>query len=208
MISLGLPLVALLALGPGAKAPGDTWESLGALEPGPSRGKRIAALLRAEEGELGLPAQRLAFAAANRAVDAFELPLALELQEALDARVGAAWSTFNLALTLQKAGQPQRADELFVRMLEEASPDERGSIWGQRGIVALGAGRSVFGRACLGRALAMGDADAAAVLAREALARHNLGSAQSGFRVALARNQTHPWALRGWGLSMLPVPGP
>ena len=204
MIALVSMLLALTAnLGAG-----DTWAELSALPPGQDRGLRVAALLRGSEGELPIEAQRLAFDAARRAADAYELDLALAIQEALDERVGADWSAFNLALTLQKLGRVDAADSVYARLLTAAPKARQASLWGQRGILALGAGRGVSGRAHLGHALALGDPDAAAVLAREDLARHNLIPARNGFRAALARNQAHPWALRGWGLSVLPTPGP
>jgi len=208
MMPLAPILFALASTLPCASNDGDTWQSLSELPPGPDRGARVAALLAVAPDELAIPAQQLAFAAANRAVEDFDLTLAISIQVALNDRVHAPWSAFNLALTLQKAGDPQGSDKLFARMLQQAAPDARAGLWGQRAIVALGAGHDVSGRAYLGHALALGDPDAAAVLARQSLARHNLPSARNGFRTALMRNQAHPWALRGWGLSLLPDPGP
>ena len=203
-----ISLASILLLVAASSAPGDDWVSLGALPGGSARGARIAALLEAGTGPLELPAQKLAFAAAARAVEDYDLELALAIQVPLERRVGAPWSAFDLALTLQKAGRVDEADGVFERMLSAAAAEQRPGLWAQRGILALGAGRGVSARAYFGHALARGDADAAAVLARESLGRHNLTPARNGFRAALARNRTHPWALRGWGLSVLPDPGP
>jgi hypothetical protein len=206
MIDLASLLLAC-ALSSGAACE-DTWSELAALPPGSARGARVAALLESGTGAPPPEAQQLAFDAARRAADAYELELALSILRPLHARVEADWSAFNLALTLQKLGAADAADSIYAKLLQKTPRARQGSIWGQRGILALGAGHGVSGRARLGHALALGDPDAAAVLARESLARHNLGSARNGFRAALARNQAHPWALRGWGLSVLPTPGP
>jgi len=199
MSSLAVILVALTL----ASASGDTWQSLAELPPGPERGRRVAALLATETGPLDGAAQRLAYEAGTRASEDLDLELALDIQRPLYALVGASWSAYDLALTEQRQGNVDGADALFAELLASTAPADAPGLWGQRGILALGAGRGVSARAYLGRAIALGDPDAAAVLAREALAGHNLGPSKNGFRTALGRNPAHPWALRGWGLSLL-----
>ena len=197
---LGVILAALTSL---VGAP-DDWSELAALPAGPERGQRVAALLESAEGPLSIEAQQLAYEAGSRASDALDLELALRIQLPLHARVSAPWSAANLALTQGRKGNVDAADGIYAVLVQQVPADQVPGIWGQRGILALGAGRGVSARAYLGRAMALGDPDASAVLAREALARHNLIAARNGFRTSLGRTQAHPWALRGWGLSLLP----
>ena len=203
MTSLALTLV-LAAGGLGQ----DSWSEVADMEPGPERGRLVAGLLALHEGELGREAQGLAFEAGSRAADALELDLALTIQGDLHRLVGAWWSGFNLALTQQRSGDVAAGDATLAALLEAARPGDRASLWNQRAIFALGEGRWLDAHAGFGRAMALGSADATAILAREHLARHNLHSARTGFRAALNRNPDHPWALRGWGLTVLSAPQP
>ena len=209
-------LGASLALAAGLVVPGEPvgvpvsgdWAELASQEPGPERGRRIAAQLIASGAVLSHEAQVLAFEAGSRAADALELDLALTIQEELHARVGAVWSGFNLALTQHRAGDTASADATLAAFLPTAGPGDRANLWNQRAIFALGEGRHGAARAYFGRSLALGSADATAILAREHLAGHNLTAARTGFRASLNRNPDHPWALRGWGLALLSAPQP
>jgi hypothetical protein len=208
---LGMAALALAPQDPGSaaveeSAPGgveQAWAEAAALEPGPGRGRRVAELLATQDGPLEGPAQQLAYEAGKRAADALELDLALAIHRPLHASVGAVWSGFNLSLTLHRAGRTEAADAVLEALLEGASAADRANLWNQRGIFALGAGDAPAYLAAFGRSMALGSADATAILARERLSRHNLDPALGGFRAALNRNPDHPWALRGWGLALL-----
>ena len=189
-----------------AIAPSDGWEDVGAMEPGTERGQAIAALLGSNPGSLDQAQLTMAWEAGKRAAEGLELELALKIQGPLFELAPAEWSGINLAITLQRLGDWRAADAVMGTLLAEVSLADPASTWSQRGIFALGEGEFLLAREYLGRALCLGSADASSILAREDLARHQFPSARAGFRAALASNPEHPWALRGWGLSLLGTP--
>ena len=187
----------------------DGWEEVHAMEPGTARGKAIAALLATKPDSLEQDELMLAWEAGKRAAEGLELNLALEIQGPLFELAPAEWSGVNLAITFQRLGDWRASDEVMGTLLQGIPLADPAGTWSQRGIFALGAGEVLLAREHLGRALCLGSADASAILAREDLARDNIQSSRAGFRAALAGNPEHPWALRGWGLSLLgasPVP--
>ncbi|MFT6714601.1 MAG: tetratricopeptide (TPR) repeat protein [Planctomycetota bacterium] len=186
-----------------AFASSDGWEEVHALEPGRERGQAIAALLAMEPVALDPDQLKLAWEAGKRAAEGLELELALEIQRPLFELEPAEWSGINLAITLQRLGDWRASDAVMGTLLNELPLADPAGTWSQRGIFALGAGELLLAREYLGRALCLGSADASGILAREDLARHNIQSAKAGFRAALTGNPEHPWALRGWGLSLL-----
>lgn len=196
-------LAAVLVAASWAGAIGSDWEALAQRQPDAAWRGDVLAALEAESGELDGAAQTLAFNAGTGAAEAFELERAVAIFEQLTARLDAGWARYNLALARHRAGDGAGAEAALDELLATVPAAERPALWSQRAIFALGAGRTASARASFGHAIGLGDADAASILAREALARHNLGPARRGFRSALARRTDHPWALRGWGLTLL-----
>lgn len=209
--------VGCLALALASPSLSTDWEALERMAPGPARGALVLAALEDDPEPPSGRAQSLAFQEATRASAAFELDLGLDLFRTLTERLdpggpkldaSVAWAPFNLALLEHRAGFTGEADRLLADLLARGPATDRTSLWNQRAIFAYGSGDDARAQQLWGHALGLGNADASAILAREALKRHNLGAAQRGFRAAIARNPEHPWALRGWGLSLLTVPNP
>lgn len=198
----------VLAAGLVGAQDGPDWSALAGLPPGPARGELVAEALEAAGGELPREAQQLAHDAGIRAADALEFGLALRVQGRLHARVGQLWTGYNLGVTQHRSGQTAAGDATLAALIEGAAPADRANLWSQRGIFALGQGRRDVAASHFGHAMALGSADATAILARERLAGHNLDAARDGFRASLNRNPDHPWALRGWGLTLLSAPQP
>ncbi|MDG2143466.1 MAG: hypothetical protein P8N31_07920 [Planctomycetota bacterium] len=189
-----------------AFASSDGWEEVHTMDPGTARGQAIAALLALGPDSLDQDQLKLAWEAGKRAAEGLELDLALQLQRPLFELAPAEWSGINLAITLQRLGDWRATDDVMGALLSGHSLADPAGTWSQRGIFALGAGEHQLAREYLGRALCLGSADASAILAREDLAHNHIQSARAGFRAALAGNSEHPWALRGWGLSLLGTP--
>jgi len=181
---------------------GEEWSAVRSMAPGNERGRAVAALLELDEVALDSSDVTFAWEAGKRATDSLEFKLAKAIQLQLYRRYPAEWSGVNLALTSHKLGQWSEADLVMDELLR-ASPSDAAGLWSQRGIFALGADRLRVAREYFGRAICLGSADATGILAREDLALHNIESARAGFRAALVANSEHPWALRGWGLSLL-----
>jgi hypothetical protein len=196
---------------------------LHALEPRPFRGAELwflADILPSgpERAEVALEALRSTETAQdwqvllawNAAVEeALALRLAgpaLALQEELAARYAADWSAIDLALTRRLLGDAAGADEVLSRAIEREASAGRptAELWSQRGIAALAAGDEARGRDYLGRALALGSEDAGLVLARLDLVAGRPEAARRGFRPPILRTPQADWALRGWGVSLLP----
>ena len=87
---------------------------------------------------------------------------------------------------------------------QEAAGRPTGDLWSQRGISALAAGDNRRALNYFGRALARGSSNAAVVLARMDLDAGRRRAARIGFRALLWYGEPGAWALRGWGLSLLP----
>ena len=114
-----------------------------------------------------------------------------------------------------------RAEEADDAALAERARDslatleyEHTVVLERRGLVARAAGEPKRARRYLGSALARGGRDAAQILAHEAWVSGRYAEARALFRgLLLPRagesaedlNQIAPWALRGWGLSLLPA---
>ncbi len=181
---------------------GGEWDKVREIAPGSERGEAIANLLADDSVDLESAELTLSWEAGQRAADSLEFELAFRIQEQLYRRVPAEWSGVNMALTAHKLGRWQTADLVLGELLE-SKPTDAAGLWSQRGIFALGDGRQRLAREYFGRAICLGSPDATGILAREDLALYNFEPARAGFRAALASNSKHPWALRGWGLSLL-----
>jgi tetratricopeptide (TPR) repeat protein len=181
---------------------GEEWSAVRAMDAGSARGQAVAELLANDNIELAGSDLNLAWEAGQRAVVALEFELAFGIQEQLYRRAPAEWSGVNLALTAHKMGEWSLADQVMEELLLER-PEDPAKLWSQRGIFALGSDKLHLAREYFGWAICLGSPDATGILAREDLAIHNQSAARTGFRAALVANPDHPWALRGWGLSLL-----
>jgi len=131
---------------------------------------------------------------------------AVPIQRALHERYRAPWTAMNLALSLRQDGRRDEADAVYAAAIaaEEAAGRSAAALWSQRGILWGGAGDEGRARSYLGRALSEGSADAGIVLAWMELGAGRPGRAREGFRAALDDAGARPWALRGFGLTLLP----
>jgi len=178
----------------------DDWA---ALEARPASPERVQAVLQrlAQARSLDGAAQRAAWQVGRDEAQALRLEPALAIQRRLHELVQADWSAMDLALTLNRLEGAAAADPVLEQQIARSpAPAE---LWAQRGIYWLGAQNEARARDCLGHALAYGSTDAAVVLAREDLARGRLRAARTGFRALLLDERPSPWALRGFGVSLL-----
>jgi tetratricopeptide (TPR) repeat protein len=186
-------------------SPRAAWLAARVMADGPARDR---ALTRALEG---LPAAQVAEVygpAYQRYValaDSYQTERALVLARALHARAQALWSAINLANSLRRTGRFDEARAVLTEQLERTRDDpDRAELLQARALVAAAAGWRGRERDDLGAALAHGSVDAAVVLGRLALSEGHPGRARAVFRSVLREDPPQAWALRGWGLSMLP----
>lgn len=183
-----------------ARATQDDWA---ALEARPASPERVQAVLQrlAQARALDANAQRSAWRVGLDEAQALRLEPARAIQQRLHELVQADWSAMDLALTLNRLEGAAAADPVLeAQIARSPAPAE---LWAQRGIYWLGAQHEARARDCLGHALAYGSTDAAVVLAREDLARGRTRAARAGFRALLLDERPSPWALRGFGISLL-----
>jgi len=144
-----------------------------------------------------------AWEAGVASAEALDLERAIGIQRALHARHDEVWSATDLVLSLGRAGRFAEADALLSEALERHAGAAVAELWSRRGLLALGAGNERRGRDYLGRALGLGSADAAVLLARLDLADGRLDAARDGFRSLLLTSSSGAWARRGWGIAQL-----
>lgn len=166
--------------------------------------QRLEQLRSAPQGELPAVLQA-AFAEFLESVRTYELEVARHLAEGMHARAGAPWSAMSLALVSTRAGDSPRAEEVLRHQLS-LTPDgpDRHALLERLGLARLGAGKQASGLGPLGSAYARGSPNAGVVLGRIALREGRRGEARAVFRTLLEQEPPQSWALRGWGLSMLP----
>jgi hypothetical protein len=211
MEALSLVLLAAAALAapldPG-QGTQDAWQRAAALPAAdPARAAAVVAALDATPGPLDEGALRLAWETGVEAARALRLDQAIAIQSALEERQPAAWSGMDLALSLDLSGRVGEADSVLERTIARANsaePAALGELWSRRGLLWLGKGDERRARDHLGRALARGSRDAALLLAWLDLESGRLEGARAGFRAALYDDPSGAWALRGWGLALLP----
>ena len=197
----------LFALEPRPFAGLELWFLADVLPNGPERAEIVLAALGGA-GELEHWQVLLAWNTSVEEARALRLAgTAVAIQEELDRRCAADWSAIDLALTLRLLGKPAQADGVLAGAIERAGAagQPTADLWSQRGIVALGAGDESAGRDYLGRALALGSEDAGLVLARLDLVAGRPVAARRGFRPSILRTPQADWALRGWGMALLPA---
>lgn len=178
------------------------WAAAGA-RPGPVRGALVREALAARGADAApLPAgwTRLAWEVWVEAAEDFRLEEALAIGRPLHAAARAPWSAHSLSLTLQRAGRWSEGDRVLA---EQAERTPEPGLVTQRGIHALAVGERAAARAELTRALGLGSADAAAVLALDDACHGDPEAARRGFRAVLESDREHPWGARGWGSTLV-----
>lgn len=217
-------LLALLSHGQGsaiqdepAGGPADAWEEAQSLPPGTRRARAFAAALaQVDEDRASLqPRLQAAYEAFREDEAAYRSDAARILAEGMHDAAQATWSAINLASICRLQGAYERADEVLAGHHARATdPTERLDLLLGRAILAGAAGWLERERDLLGMALARGGQDAYQILGRQALAAGRRRQALALFRVLLEHHfgpqrlaQAPPWALRGWGLALLPTPG-
>ena len=211
---IGAALVLLLAGGVE-----DPWVTARAAPDGPARTAALVASL-ADDAVAGLSAQALgerlgvafqAFLDAERRTAAEEL---LALARAFDARERAVWSAFCLEGALRRGHSRYAAADAALAAVQPRDAAEALALLERRALVAGAAGDTARETAFLGAALARGSTDARQVLGFRALRVGARAEAAVHFGVlldpAVAARDLPPWALRGYGLTLLPerVAGP
>ncbi len=189
-------------------------------DPSPlDRARELVGRLVDEASEPALLQERLqeTFVAFVAEHDAFHGEAALLLAEAMYAHGPGTWSAFCLEGILRRLGRYERAEEVLAGHLETVTvPEQRAQILERRAILAAGAGWRERELDHLGRALALDGLDAQQMLGRLALFEGRKERARVLFRVLVERlrgaregagevtPESIPWALRGWGLALLP----
>ncbi len=135
----------------------------------------------------------------------YEIEQARALAEAMFARAPAGWSAMSLALICTRAGESSRALEV-LRTQVAGTPEgpAQYELLERLGLAIQGSGHEAAALGPLGSAFARGSANAGVVLGRIALREGQLEQARSIFRTLLTQEPPQSWAMRGWGLSMLP----
>ena len=133
---------------------------------------------------------------------------ALPIQQALHERYATDWSTIDLGLTLSRLGLVAETHELYAEAIEQEDALGRPTrdLWAQWGLHTLGFGDESVARDYLGRALARGSKDATLMLGLLDLSAGRLDPARTAFRPSILSDPPAAWALRGWGVSLLPEP--
>ncbi|MAF65653.1 MAG: hypothetical protein CMJ84_08355 [Planctomycetes bacterium] len=186
-------------------SPGEAWPMARALAPGEAAD---AALLAAVGEVCDGPALArclvLGYERFQALSEVFRADDALRLGEALHERARAPWSAGNLGRILGRLGRAGEGRAVLSEQLaREGDPAVRLALYDDRGLLALGAGEWELARADLGLALVQGSPSAAVVLGQRALAHGRSLRARALFREGARAVPPRPWALRGWGLSML-----
>lgn len=200
---------------PRGLAPDELQRAAGVLDPGLARAQALAQLL-------GLPEldarqlydyQQLAYAAFIEDHDRFLALPARLIAEAMHAAGLATWSVLCVEGISRRCGEYERAmaviDERLAALGEAGDPVEVRELLERRAISAMGADLPQEVQASLGRALRLGGDDALQILGKIALDGGRPQEACRLFSALLARAQAKgseaaPWALRGWGVSLLP----
>lgn len=185
--------------------PGEAWPFARALDSSDLADEAlVAAVGEVPEGPALARCLVLAYEHFQVLSDAFQPLRALRLAEALQRRARAPWSAGNLGRVLGRLGRGGEGRAILEEQLAlESDPAVRLALRDDRGLLALGAGDWEAARRDLGHALANGSSSAADVLGQRALAQGRLDRARALFRGGAGRDSARPWALRGWGISML-----
>lgn len=137
---------------------------------------------------------------------------AREVAVALHRRAHATWSAFCLEGIQRRCGSLDLALVTVNSMLPplgKAQGAEAEALLGRRAIIHAGSGHQGLARADLGRLLVAGFPDAHQILGLNALLEGDWQASSAHFGVLLDRSRSEgkippPWALRGFGVSLLP----
>ena len=186
--------------------PRETWLAAEILPGGPAR---VRAVLDAMQATPELARDELLLAWNISVEEARALRLtegALPIQSALHERNQADWSAMDLGLTLARLGDREGLDatlgEAIARARAAGSPVA--DLWSVWGTATAGFGDTERAMDYLGRALAHGSSDAGLVLGLMDLEAGRLAAARRGFRPSILSEPPAAWALRGWGMTLLP----
>ncbi len=163
--------------------------------------------LERANGDSLLATQSKAFARFTQEVEAYHGWNAQRLAEGMHRRAQATWSAMTLALVCTRLGDSDRATRVLRSALEaEKDPVLQYELLERLGLAQLGAGKESAARGPLGSAFRRGSVNAGVVLGRIELRDGRMAQARAIFRTLLDKQPPPSWALRGWGLSMLPEP--
>lgn len=164
--------------------------------------------VQSAEGEELQSALQSAYAKFMEHIDAFELDRAEPLIRAMHARVLADWSAVNYSLLLGRADRFAEARSVLSDQMDRAtSLEARAELHQIRALSTLGSGRTAEARREMGASLLNGSSDAAIVLGWLAISAGETDRARCLARAQLASDPAPAWALRTFGLSMLPPAG-
>lgn len=168
----------------------------------------VAALPGVGDSEVGAWLQA-GFEEFLTAAEAYEGERAVLLAEALHERARAPWSAMSLALISTRTGDSTRAASVLEGALDaELDPVTERDLLERLGLALMAGGSREPGLAALGSAFCRGSNNAAVVLGRLALREGRPRQARAIFRTLLVNDPPPSWALRGWGLSLLPAAAP
>lgn len=197
----------------------DSWPLLRGMQPGPARAKAMCKALKsgAEGLEPGRWAQllKLSYESFLEELGLYAGQSARDLAEAMYGSAPATWSVLCLEGAARRTGDLGRAAEVLEGGMVLNADADRLELRERRAIVAAGAGELPTELDWLGRALLLRGNDGLQMRARLALAMGARQRSRGLFRVLVDRSrgpapalgEPPPWALRGWGLALLP-PGP
>jgi hypothetical protein len=208
--------IAFGAPGPALSAQ-DAWPLLRVMEPGPARAEALCLAL--EKGPLGLdPGHWLGLLELSHQAFLEELKRfagapARRVAEAMHRASPAIWSSLCVEGVARRMGDLERSTEVLESALARTgNADSLLELRERLAIVCAGWGRNAQQLDWLGRALVLGGDDGLQMRGRLALSEQQSSRARALFRVLVDRSrgplpslkEPPPWALRGWGLALLP----
>lgn len=168
-------------------------------------------LLDCPASELGV-LQKSAYGFFLEEMKGFRGQSAERMAGAMHSRAGATWSMICLSGSQLRTGRAtlavQSVQEHLARIEASAPMEEVRAVWDRLALVARGAGMEELMLDALGQSLVMGSEDALQLLGWEGLLALDHARAASLFgalldRAGTAAKEPAPWALPGWGLSLL-----
>jgi hypothetical protein len=211
-IVLGLSLMSGMADDPVLPQP---WTAQEATDPAqapeaevaPQTIEELLIELERASGETLKKSQAKSFARFTQEVEAYNGWNAQRIAEGMHRRAEASWSAMTLALVSTRLGDSERATRVLRDAIEvETNPVTQYELYERLGLAHMGAGREMQARGPLGSAFRRGSVNAGVVLGRIELRDGRMPQARAIFRTLLDKEPPASWALRGWGLSMLPPP--
>ncbi len=134
------------------------------------------------------------------------------IAQAMHGRASATWSMICLSGSQMRIGKVESAMDTVREHLERigssAAKEEVCTVWDRLALMARGAGLQEEMLDALGHSLAMGSEDALQLLGWDELISGNWGRSTRLFATLIDRasaesREPAPWALPGWGLSLL-----